>query len=147
MISSPPSPQQSLHKLLEKQKEMAEEVKKKVGVCQARQARCYNTRRRSVQLLPGDQVWVHTHPLSKASDSFSSKLAPKWSGPATVVRKLGPINYLIQWNDQSKRLDRVNVVNLKPFFGAQPPVPLAGGCWICTPTLSCLCVSQILRVL
>ncbi len=122
MISSPPSPQQSLYKLLEKQKEMAEEVKKKVGVCQARQARCYNTRRRSVQLLPGDQVWVHTHPLSKAF-----KLAPKWSGPATVVRKLGPINYLMQWNDQSKRLDTVNMVNLKPFFRVQPPVPLAGG--------------------
>ncbi|XP_030643721.1 butyrophilin subfamily 1 member A1-like [Chanos chanos] len=34
------------------------------------------------------ETWVRTYPLSKASDSFSSKLAPKWSGPATVMRKL-----------------------------------------------------------
>ena len=127
MIGSPPSPQQSPYKILERQQQMAEQVNKKVGQSQARQARYYNTRRRSAQLLPGDQVWVRSHPLSKASDSFSSKLAPKWSGPAVVLRKLGPINYQVQWNDQNKRLDTVNVVNLKPYFGIQPPIPPAGG--------------------
>lgn len=127
LISSPPTPQQSPYTLLERQKQMNDQVKKRVQMCQSRQARYYNTHRRGVQLLPGDLVWVRTHPLSKASENFSSKLAPKWSGPATVMRKLGPINYQVQWNDQNKKMDTINVVNLKPYFGVQPPVPPAGG--------------------
>ena len=95
---------------------MIDQVKKRVDVCQSRQARYYNTHRRGAQLLPGDLVWVRTHPLSKASENFSSKLAPKWSGPATVRRKLGPVNYRIQWNDHQKRTDTVNVVELGQFF-------------------------------
>jgi hypothetical protein len=127
LISSPPTPQQSPYTLLERQKQMNDQVKKRIEVCQSRQARYYNTHRRGAQLMSGDLVWVRTHPLSKASENFSSKLAPKWSGPATVMRKLGPINYHVQWNDQNKKMDTVNVVNLKPYFGVQPPVPPAGG--------------------
>uniref|UniRef100_A0A3Q1GSS6 Gypsy retrotransposon integrase-like protein 1 n=1 Tax=Acanthochromis polyacanthus TaxID=80966 RepID=A0A3Q1GSS6_9TELE len=55
MICTSPSPHQSPYKLLERQKEMTEQVRKRVGVCQARQARYYNTRRRGAQLFPGDQ--------------------------------------------------------------------------------------------
>lgn len=134
LITSPPAPHQPPYSLLERQEEMIGHVKKRVEACQTRQARYYNTHRRGAQLLPGDLVWVRTHPLSKASENFSSKLAPRWSGPAIVVRKLGPVNYQLQWNDQPKRTDTVNVVNLKPYFGVQPPVPPAGGEGSVTPS-------------
>lgn len=70
---------------------------------------------------------MRAHPLSKAADNFSSKLAPKWSGPATVMRRLGPINYHVQWKDKNMKSDTINVVNLKSYFGVQPPIPPAGG--------------------
>lgn len=127
LIVTSPAPHQPPYSLLERQKDMVKQVKRRVEACQSRQARYYNTHRRSAQLRVGDLVWVRTHPLSKASENFSSKLAPKWSGPATVMRKLGPINYLVQWNGHDKKVDTVNVVNLKPYFGVQPPIPPAGG--------------------
>uniref|UniRef100_A0A3Q2PKX2 Integrase catalytic domain-containing protein n=1 Tax=Fundulus heteroclitus TaxID=8078 RepID=A0A3Q2PKX2_FUNHE len=76
IISHPPNPQQSPYKLVERHKKMAEQVSRRVGMNQARQAKYYNSRRRSVQLLQGDLVWVRTHPPSKATDRFSAKLAP-----------------------------------------------------------------------
>uniref|UniRef100_A0A3B3WD19 Gypsy retrotransposon integrase-like protein 1 n=1 Tax=Poecilia mexicana TaxID=48701 RepID=A0A3B3WD19_9TELE len=127
MIAKPPSPQQTVYKLLERHNEMKEEVKRKVGISQTRQAKYYNARRRGAQFRPGDLVWVRSHPLSKAIDNFSAKLAPKWSGPATVRKQLGPVNYQLQWKDQYQETDTVNVVNLKPYFGVQPPLPPAGG--------------------
>lgn len=127
LIGHSPSPQQTPYKLLDRHKEMTEQVKRKIGLSQARQAKYYNARRRSVQLFPGDLVWVRSHPLSKATDKFSSKLAPKWSGPAVVRKQLGPVNYQIQWTDQNRKTDTVNVVNLKPYYGVQVQGPPAGG--------------------
>ena len=116
LIATAPSPQQSPYQLLERQQGIAKEVKQRMGVCQARQAKYYNAHRRSAPFLQGDLVWVRTHPLSKASDHFSAKLAPKWSGPTTVLR-LGLLNYRVQWNDQPQKVDTINVVNLKPYYG------------------------------
>uniref|UniRef100_A0A3B3V397 Integrase catalytic domain-containing protein n=1 Tax=Poecilia latipinna TaxID=48699 RepID=A0A3B3V397_9TELE len=96
IIGHSPSPQQTPYKLLDRHKEMTEQVKRKIGLSKVRQAKYYNARRRSVQLFPGDLVWVRSHPLSKATDKFSSKLAPKWSGPAVMRKQLGPVNYQIQ---------------------------------------------------
>uniref|UniRef100_A0A3P9LL15 Tf2-1-like SH3-like domain-containing protein n=1 Tax=Oryzias latipes TaxID=8090 RepID=A0A3P9LL15_ORYLA len=119
LIGVASSPHQPYYKRIERQTEMNEQVRQRIGVRQPRQARYYNARRRGVQLLQVDLVWVRSHPMSKASENFSSKLAPKWSGPATVVRQVGPITYVVQWNDQKQKVDTVNVVNLKPY----PPPP------------------------
>uniref|UniRef100_A0A3B3BX27 Gypsy retrotransposon integrase-like protein 1 n=1 Tax=Oryzias melastigma TaxID=30732 RepID=A0A3B3BX27_ORYME len=127
LIATSPTPQQFQYTFIERQKKMIEEVKRRVERCQARQAKYYNTRRRSAQLQPGDLVWVRTHPLSKASENFSAKLAPKWAGPATIMRRLGPLNYQIQWMGPNKKVDTINIVNLKPYFGVQPPMTPAGG--------------------
>lgn len=53
--------------------------------------------------------------MPKADDFFSSKLAPKWEGPVKIKKKLGPVNYLVEWGSREK-LDNVNVVNLKRYF-------------------------------
>lgn len=68
----------------------------------------------------GDLVWVRAHPVSKALEHFSSKLAPRWSGPARVKTKLGPVNYKVGWIHPNDKEDTVNIVNLKPFWGSLP---------------------------
>ena len=61
--------------------------------------RYYDAHRRIAQFLVRDLVWVRTHPQSKASEKCSSKLAPKWSEPAQVMKILGPLNYRLKWQD------------------------------------------------
>lgn len=120
-MSHPPSPtQHAAYKLVERQQRMTEEVRRRVGVHQARQAKYYNSRRKDAQFQQGDLVWVRSHPLSKASDKFTSKLAPWWEGPATVIKKIGPINYRVKWSNPPDKQDTVNVVNLKKYYGVSP---------------------------
>ena len=114
-----PSPEQPGYSVMERQQKLAEEVSRRVNAAKARQARYYNIHRRNAQFSDGDLVWVKAHHLSNAAAKFSSKLAPKWSGPAVVMKRLGPINYKVRWEDQSRREDTVNVVNLKPYFSSR----------------------------
>ena len=104
---------------------MLKEVERHVGVAKARQARYYNARRRDVHFGVGDLVWVRSHPLSKAAVKFSAKFAPRWSGPVRVEKKLGPINYRVRWLTGTMKVDSINVVDMKPYYG--PDTPLAGG--------------------
>lgn len=93
-IHKTPSPdQRSAYTQVERQQTMAEEMSRRMGSHQTRQAKYYNSR--DTHFLAGDFVWVRSHPLSKATDTFSAKLAPKWEGPAQIIRKLGPVNYKI----------------------------------------------------
>jgi hypothetical protein len=111
LISHPPSPiQHAAYKLVERQQRMTEEVKRRVGVHQARQAKYYNSRHKDAQFQQGDLVWVRAHPLSKASDKFTSKLAPRWEGPATVIKKLGPINYRVKWSIPPDKQDTKKIL-------------------------------------
>uniref|UniRef100_A0A3P9JM97 Integrase catalytic domain-containing protein n=1 Tax=Oryzias latipes TaxID=8090 RepID=A0A3P9JM97_ORYLA len=115
LIQKPPSPdQRSAYTLVERQQRMAEEVKRRMGLHQARQAKYYNNRRRDAHFLSGDLVWVRSHPLSKATDKFTAKLAPRWEGPAKVIRKLGPVNYKVGMGDP-RREDVVHIVHLKKY--------------------------------
>ena len=116
MLASPAVPTQPSYTLLEKQQTRIKKDKRRLGVSQARQAKYYDARRKNGQFQPGDLVWVRAHPLSKASDAYSSKLAPKFSGPAKVTSQTGPINYRVKWK-ASDKVDAINVVNLKPYFG------------------------------
>ncbi|KAL0152230.1 hypothetical protein M9458_051953 [Cirrhinus mrigala] len=125
LIHKPPTPAQPSYNLLERQNIMAEEVKSRMKVQQARQARYYNTRRKDTQFHSGDLVWIRTHPLSSAPNKYSAKLAPKWEGPAEIIKKIGPINYTVRWGDPPKT-ENMNVVNLKRWYGCSPPTSHAG---------------------
>ncbi len=126
LIHRPPSPDQAVYSLVERQNILAEEVKNRMRMSQAKQARYYNYHRKYVQFQPGDLVWLKTHPLSSASNKFSAKLVPKWEGPAEIKSKIGPINYTVCWGNPPKTVV-INVVNLKHYYGCSPPMPLTGG--------------------
>ncbi|KAL0151927.1 hypothetical protein M9458_052779, partial [Cirrhinus mrigala] len=117
-----PSPDQPAYSLVERQNIMVEEVKSRMRMSQAKQAKYYNYSRKNAQFQPGDLVWLKTHPLSSASNKFSAKLAPKWEGPAEIKSKTGPINYTVCWGNPPKT-DVINVVNLKQYYGRLPPTP------------------------
>ncbi|KAK3916760.1 Transposon Tf2-9 polyprotein [Frankliniella fusca] len=56
----------------------------------------YNLRRRPVTFKPGDAVYRANHVQSNAASYFSKKLAPKFVGPFTVVKKVGGQGYMLQ---------------------------------------------------
>ncbi|MGH0130068.1 UNVERIFIED_CONTAM: hypothetical protein FKN15_040805 [Acipenser sinensis] len=120
LIGKAPSPNDSRYSLLERQMQLGQLVKQRIKVAQGRQAKNYNSRRREVVFQEGDLVWVRSHPVSEAIAFYSAKLAPKWSGPAMIKRKLGPVNYQVKWVDRPEKVETINVVNLKPYFGVSP---------------------------
>lgn len=81
----------------------------------ASQSRYYNLRRREWQCKPGDRVMKKEHPLSSAVKGFAAKLAPKYSGPYTITRKLSPVVYdLVDRNN--RKLQRIHIKDLKPAY-------------------------------
>ena len=125
LIHTTPPPHTPAYHTLHSHTQLLKEVERHVGVAKTRQAKYYNARRKDVHFVVGDLVWVRSHPLSKASVHFSAKLAPRWSGPVRVEKRLGPVNYRVQWLTDKEKVDTVNVVNMKPYYG--PDKPLAGG--------------------
>lgn len=106
LIHKPPSlEQQAAYNLVERQKKMAEEVQWRLGVHRATQAKYYKFHRKAAHFQLGDLVWVRANPLSKASEKFSVR---KWEGPATVVNKLGPLNYRVGWSNPPGKQDTLN---------------------------------------
>lgn len=124
LIHKSPAPSTSTYHTVHSHTLLLKEVERHVGMAKARQARYYNARCKDVHFDVGDLVWVRSHPLSKASAKFSAKFAPKWSGSVRVEKKLGPVNYRVRWLTDKLKVDNVNVVDLKPFYG--PNKPLAG---------------------
>lgn len=125
LIYQSPSPNTPAYNTLHAHTQLLKEVERHVGLAQARQARFYNKRRQDVHFAAGDLVWVRAHPMSKASVKFSAKLAHRWSGPVKVEKKLVPNNYRVRWLTDKLKVDTVNVVDLKPYYG--PSKPQAGG--------------------
>ncbi|XP_044313299.1 uncharacterized protein K02A2.6-like [Drosophila rhopaloa] len=68
------------------------------------QARHYNLRRREWRPTLGSQVWLRQHPLSKATEGFAAKLAPKYDGPYTVAKFTSPnlMDDVIMLSDDSQ---------------------------------------------
>lgn len=131
LISKSPDPDQSAYSLLERQQSLLEQVKRNVSKAQEKQARYYNPRRQQVSFECNALVWVRDHPLSRGEAGYMAKLAPKWKGPARVLKKLGPVNYKVAFIDQPDNSDVFHVQNLKLYFGPSDPCLERGG--ICNP--------------
>lgn len=69
--------------------------------------------RQHVSYEERDRVWLKTHSLSKASNGYMAKLAPRWMGPFRIVEQVGPVNYRIVLEDTGQDLLVVNVCDLK----------------------------------
>uniref|UniRef100_A0A8C4S7S2 Gypsy retrotransposon integrase-like protein 1 n=1 Tax=Erpetoichthys calabaricus TaxID=27687 RepID=A0A8C4S7S2_ERPCA len=104
LVESIPLPDTSQYRTLETLEELRKKVQARLVRSTSRQAKYYNARHRKVHYEGGDLVWVRTHYLSDAARKFSSKLAPKWVGPAIILKQLGPNNYRVQkgTNSESK---------------------------------------------
>ncbi|KAK3917306.1 Transposon Ty3-I Gag-Pol polyprotein, partial [Frankliniella fusca] len=73
-----------------------EEIVKRLDKAYERNKVYYNFRRRPVDFKVGDTVYRVNHVQSNALKYFSKKLAPKYVGPYTVVRKVGYQGYLLE---------------------------------------------------
>lgn len=56
----------------------------------------YNLRRRPVSFVPGQQVYRRNFVQSDKAKDFAEKLAPKYIGPFTVVKKVGYRGYMLK---------------------------------------------------
>lgn len=65
--------------------------------------RRYDLRRRDVQYLPNELVWRRNHALSDASKYFTAALAPKYTGPFVIAKKLSPWTYELKDQDGKHR--------------------------------------------
>lgn len=72
----------------------------------------YNLRARSIEYREGDVVYRKNYVLSKKSDKFNSKLAPKWV-KCTIVKRIGSCYYEIS-DENSKITSVVHGKDLKP---------------------------------
>lgn len=71
----------------------------------------YDRSRKEHSLKVGDSVFLKNHPLSRAADKFSAKLAPRFRGPFYIVEVLSPVSFLLE--DDSGRQTRAHVSQLK----------------------------------
>lgn len=70
-----------------------EDVRKRMEKTAERSEQRYNLRRRPFTFVPSQGVWKNNYALSDASKQFSSKLAPKYTGPFYIKKKISPWTY------------------------------------------------------
>ncbi|KAJ8347266.1 hypothetical protein SKAU_G00286670 [Synaphobranchus kaupii] len=73
--------------------EAHDHAKAALDASHCRQKKYYDVRRHPVNYKPDDLVRVKTHPRSEAVANFTAKLAPLYSGPYRVTKKLSEVNY------------------------------------------------------
>ncbi|XP_025262460.1 uncharacterized protein LOC112637287 [Camponotus floridanus] len=71
--------------------EAYEVVKLHMAQAFQRQKRHYDLRRRPWKPNVGEWVWKRDHPLSKKSEAYNAKLAPKFSGPYEIQKIVSPV--------------------------------------------------------
>uniref|UniRef100_A0AAZ1XP91 Integrase catalytic domain-containing protein n=1 Tax=Oreochromis aureus TaxID=47969 RepID=A0AAZ1XP91_OREAU len=81
-----------------------------------RQKHYYDLRRRTVSHEVGDLVRVKSHPKSDASSNFSAKLAPLYTGPYRISKKMSDVNYCLTSVDTGEKVGVFHVANLQPFY-------------------------------
>jgi hypothetical protein len=80
---------------------------------QAKQKKYYDSRRRDLQLEPGDECLVY---FPKDRRDNSSKFAYRYKGPYLITRKLTPVSYEIEILHNGKLMkDNIHVHRLKPY--------------------------------
>lgn len=78
-----------------------------------RRKRYYDLKHRPVSYKVGDLVRVKSHPKSDASSNFAAKLAPLYTGPYRVSRKMSDLNYCLTKVDTGEKAGVFYVANLK----------------------------------
>src|SRR5690606_41119532 len=81
---------------------------------QAYQKSYYDSSHRDVTFAVGDQVWLH---IPTRRTGLATKLLPKFYGPFTILRCLGPVTHEIICPESHSR-DIVHVARLKPYHAS-----------------------------
>lgn len=89
------------------------DVRTRLDQAQARGKKYYDLRRRDVQYVVGEKVWKREHVLSSAPNYFTAKLAPKFSGPYTIYKRVSPWTYHLR-DDNGQDRGVWHVKDLKP---------------------------------
>jgi len=102
------TPEENASKL----KAVFEIVRRNMEKASQDQARQYNLRRRQWTQAVGDVVCAKEHHLSRATEGFAAKLAPRYEGPYQVVDFVSPVICKIR-HTHSKKERIVHVGELK----------------------------------
>ena len=98
----------------EKITQMMEIVHENLSQSQAEQKRWYDRTAREREFQPNEEVLV-------LLPTSTNKLLAQWKGPYKIVRRAGPVNYLVDMHDTRKR-KRIFHVNMLRKWN-QPPTP------------------------
>jgi ribosomal protein L21E len=91
------------------------EVREYMERVQQRRNERLNSKKKLREYEPGDLVKFRIH------DGVRSKLDPYWSGPATVIRRTGPVDYELEYQDEpTGQHPLVHAAYLKPYFEPLP---------------------------
>lgn len=86
-----------------------ESIKEYMAKIQKSRNELVNQKRQLREYQPGDLV--------KFRKQVRNKLEPLWEGPATVLRKVGPVDYELKFeNDESQKHPVIHAAYLRPFF-------------------------------
>lgn len=73
--------------------QLYQDVQKRLKKAYERSRNVYNLRKRDEKFSQNQKVWKRNFAISDASKHFTSKLAPKFTGPFTISRVLSPYTY------------------------------------------------------
>lgn len=73
--------------------ELFRDIHEKLGQAYEKSRHGYDLRRRDERFVVDQQVWKRNYHLSDAAKNFTSKLAPKFSGPFIISRLMSPWSY------------------------------------------------------
>jgi len=108
---TPPTPLPDyVHQLQQRLVRVYDLVRDHAAVAADRHAAAYNRRHRDISYSVGDLVFLHT---PRPQVGAARKLQSLWTGPWTVVERVGPLNYVVRLND-SERTQLVPITRLKP---------------------------------
>lgn len=99
---------------LEELQEIYKEVQEKLTQSHHKNAERYNLRRRPLSFKVNDKVWKRNFPMSDAVKGFCAKLAPKFTGPFIIRKKVSPLIYQLQ-DEDGKIMGNWHVSDLKAY--------------------------------
>lgn len=95
-------------------KKIFKDVEQRMKKSFEKNAARYNLRRRSLEFKEGDIVWKRNFPVSDASTNFSAKLAPKFTGPYVIQKKVSNTVYELR-DEQGNIVGNWHISDLKQY--------------------------------